>query len=144
MGNALFPVFEMPELIPESSRYDYTYKRSVAWDPTKGDFVRDGANRLIECSGPKAYMAWCYKAVQTERFHCMAYPSEIGAEMEAALREPDEKAVESALERTITETLKVNPRTEYVRGFTFTWDGDRMRVSFVVKGIETEEFQIVI
>ena len=43
------------------------------------------------------------------------------------------KAVESAIERTISEALLVNPRTEYVRQFEFVWNGDAVSVSFVLK-----------
>lgn len=138
-ANMLFPVFEVPEMQRESDLHDYKYRPSVKWDFEAGDFVLDGANRLVECDGIKAYITWCYKVVQTERFKCLAYPSEIGVEMDMAVREPDEKAVESAIERTITEALQVNPRTEYVRGFSFSWHGDSVKCSFTVKGKGTSE-----
>ena len=50
------------------------------------------------------------------------------------------KAQESAIERTIRETLMTNPRTEYVRGFSFSWEKDSVRVSFTVKGIDYDSF----
>ena len=59
-----------------------------------------------------------------------------------ALKEKTNAAVESAVERTITEALLVNPRTEYVRGFEFTWNGDELFCSFTVKGIDWEEFPL--
>ena len=55
-----------------------------------------------------------------------------------------EKAVESAIERTISEALLVNPRTEYVRQFEFVWNGDAVSVSFVVKGVDIDEFKVSI
>ena len=128
--NALFPVVEVPELIEESERYDEKYKPSVAWDLEKGDFVRTGANQLVACDGREAYRVWCVKNALTERYTCMAYPDSIGTEME------------SAVERTITEALLVNPRTEYVRGFSFTWNGDELHCNFTVKGIDWEEFPL--
>jgi hypothetical protein len=36
----------------------------------------------------------------------------------------------------------VNPRTEYVRGFEFTWTGDSIYCEFIVKGKEWEEQKI--
>ncbi len=138
----LFPTYDLPEFLDDKSQYDTRYKRSCAWDPNKGDFVQDGAHKIIGASGKEAYMTWCYKTVMTERFKCLAYPDEIGVEMDEAVKEPDEKAVESAIERTITEALKVNPRTEYVRDFQFYWDSDTIHVSFVVKGVDSEEFKI--
>ena len=138
----LFPVVEVPELIQESERYDEKYRPSVAWDLEAGDFVRNGANQLVESDGREAYRVWCVKVVNTERWACLAYPDSIGTEMEAALKEKDHKAVESAVERTITEALLVNPRTEYVREFSFTWNGDELYCSFTVKGVEWESFPL--
>lgn len=64
--------------------------------------------------------------------------------MEEALKEDSGKAVESAIERTVTEALSVNPHTEYVREFSFKWDGDRVRCDFKVKGLEGGEFPLSI
>lgn len=136
MSDALFPVFEVPEILSESSQYDTRYKRSVKWDIEKGDFVQDGAQRVIACDGQEAYMIWCFKIAQTERYTCLAYPSSIGVEMEKAMANSDEKVVESMVQRTITEALMVNPRTEYVRDFVFSWDADEMHCTFTVKGID--------
>ena len=69
----------------------------------------------------------------TQRYDCAAYPDEIGTELNEALAEDSEKAVESAIERTISEALMVNPRTEYVRNFEFSWSGEAVSVSFTVK-----------
>ena len=91
MAGTLLPVFEVPEFINESQQYDTKYKRSVKWNVETGDFERDGANRMVECDGKEAFMTWCYKVVQTERYACLAYPSSIGVEMENALAENDEK-----------------------------------------------------
>lgn len=140
--NMLFPTVEVPELIQESEQYDEKYKPSVLWDLEAGDFVRNGANQLLECDGREAYRVWCVKVVNTERYTCLAYSDSIGTEMESAIKEKSSGAVESAIERTITEALLVNPRTEYVRGFVFTWNGDSVVCSFNVKGIEWEEFPL--
>lgn len=140
--HALFPTIEVPEFIKESEQYDEKYKYSVGWDMRAGDFIRNGANQMIKSDGREAYQVWCYKAVKTERFSCLAYPDSIGSEMEPAMKEKSNEAVESAVERTITETLLVNPRTEYVRGFVFTWQGDTLGCSFTVKGRNWEEFEL--
>lgn len=139
MSEPLFPVVEVPEFISESTEYDTRYKRSVQWDPVKGDFVRDGANRMVECDGREAFAIWCFKIAQTERYRCLAYPDVIGTEMERAMDNDDEKTVESMVQRTITDALMVNPRTEDVRDFSFTWNGDSMHCSFKVKGIDWDE-----
>ena len=138
-------VVNVPEFIDESSEYDTGYKRTVKWDVEKGDFVRDGANRMVECSGEEGFMIWCYKVAQTERYSSLAYTNEIGVEIEAALAEDNQKVAESMIQRTLTDALKVNPRTEYVTDFEFTWNADEMHCTFLVKGIEWDKlFQITI
>lgn len=136
MSGALFPVFDVPNIISENAGYDASYKHSVRWDIDKGDFARDSAGRLVECDGKEAYMIWCFKTAQTERYACLAYPSAIGVEMEAATYDDDVKTVESMVQRTVTDALMVNPRTEYVRDFVFSWDGDDIHCEFSVKGID--------
>lgn len=140
--SGLFPVMEVPEFIQETVPYDTQYKRSVRWDPAKGDFVRDGANRLAECDGREAFAIWCFKIAQTERYRCLSYPDTIGAELERALGSDDEKTVESMVQRTITDAIMVNPRAEEVQDFVFFWDGDTMHGTFKVKGIYRNEFTI--
>ena len=139
MAETLFPVVEVPEFIDESTEYDTKYKRSVKWDPMKGDFVRDGTNRMVECDGKEAYAIWCFKIAQTERYRCLAYSDTVGVEMERSMGDEDEKTVESMVQRTVTDAIMVNPRTEYVRDFEFSWNGDNMNCRFKVKGIDWEE-----
>lgn len=139
MSGVLFPVMEVPEFLPENMGYDIEYKRSVKWDPVAGDFVRDGANHMVGCSGREAFAMWCYKVAQTERYRCLAYPDSIGTEMERALGHDDEKTVESMAQRTITEALAVNPRTADVWDFSFSWNGDSMHSTFKVKGVGWDE-----
>lgn len=143
MAGAVLPVFDVPEFTAGRQQYDTAYKRSVKWDFEKGDFARDGAGRLVECDGREAFMAWCCKTAQTERYACPAYPSSIGVEMEAATADDDEKTVESMVQRTITDALKVNPRTEYVGDFDFYRDGGEMHCSFTVKGVDWDDRFVV-
>lgn len=141
MEDSLFPT-DVPDFDTEGSEeseYDIEYKGSVAWDFEKGDFLRDGANRIVKCQGAEAYRTWCLKMVGTERYCCLAYPDELGVELDDIFDESDIKSVESDIERTITEALCVNPCTEYVQGFEFEWNGDSVYCSFIVKGIDTEE-----
>lgn len=144
MADELFPDFEVPEIEEDEEDYDTEYKYSVKWNPELGDFARDGAGCLIECDGYEAYMIWCYKTVQTERDSHMAYMEEIsghdlGVETEGIAQESDQETVESMLERTYAEALEVNPRTEYVGNFQFTWKGDKVHCSFEVKGLDWDE-----
>ncbi len=138
----LFPVFDVSEA--EEEEYDTDYKRSIRWNPVTGDFYRDRSNRLVWCNGQEAYMIWCYKMVQTERDSHLAYleavsGSDLGVEMEAVSQESDHKTVESMIERTMTEALEVNPRTESVGNFVFSWEGTAVHCQFEVRGIGMDE-----
>ncbi len=138
----LFPVFDVSET--EEEEYDTDYKRSIRWNPKTGDFFRDRSHRLVWCDGQEAYMIWCYKMVQTERDSHFAYleavsGSDLGVEMEAAAQERDHETVESMIERTMTEALEVNPRTESVGNFVFFWEGDTVHCQFEVRGIGMDE-----
>ncbi len=134
---------EVPEILEENTEYDTQYRRTMKWDVEKGDFIRDGANKVMGCSGEEGFMIWCYKTAMTERYACLAYPDEIGAEMEDATDDDEADIVESQVERTITEAIEVNPRTEWVGDFEFIWDGDTMHCTFYVKGVEWDQmFQI--
>lgn len=144
MADELFPTFDVPELDEEAEEYDTSYKRSIRWDPELGDFTRDSSNRLVECDGYEAYMTWCYKMVQTQRDSHLAYIEEIsgsdlGVEMEEISQEDDHETVESMIERTMTEALETNPRTESVDNFVFSWDGDKVHCEFIVKGADWDE-----
>lgn len=144
MDSTVIPVFDVSEEI-ETEQYDTAYRKSIKWDFEKGDFVRDGAGRLVECDGKEAYMTWCYKVAQTERYVCLAYPDSIGTELEIAIADDDEKIVESMVKRTITDALMVNPRTEYVNNFEFQFDTDAVHCSFEVKGVDWDEvFRVTI
>lgn len=144
MSEKLFPVIDNEKTVGVRNQYDRSYRHSYRWNFETGDFERTGANRIEMCDGLEAYHTWCIKAVETERRACLAYPSEIGAEKVAAFRKPSRKAQESSIERTIKETLMTNPRTEYVRGFSFTWNSDSVEVSFIVKGIDYDSFRITL
>lgn len=141
-GKTLFPVIDMPDIQINQNRKDERYRKSLAWDAKTGDFVRNGANQIVESDGRDTYKTWCLKSAVTERYACLSYPNEIGVEMEDALKEPADEAVESSIERTVTEALMVNPRTEYVRDFVFAWNGDEIKVSCKVKGAGWDEFPI--
>ena len=133
--NTLFPVEESPEFIDDGERLDRDYHYTVAWDVEKQDFVLNGKGHMDQCDGVEGYKVWCCKMALTQRY---------ATELDEALAEDSEKAVESAIERTISEALLVNPRTEYVRQFEFVWNGDAVSVSFVVKGVDIDEFKVSI
>lgn len=142
MADDLFPVVDVPAYEEENEEYDITYKPSVMWDLEKGDFVLDSTGAMSLSEGLEAYKVWCVKAVATERFSCLSYADDIGSEMEDAMREEDDNAVELAIERTIEEALMTNPRTESVGDFEFQWEPSAVYVRFVVQAVYWESFEL--
>lgn len=127
----LYPVFEVPELVEQQQTEPAPkYGKSWLFDFEKGDFVVDGAGRIVIAEGYTAWVQWCVKTVLTQRFAHVIYSFDYGTELEEALKQPSRKAVEAELERAITEALLADPRTEMVRDFTFEWEGDIVKVSF--------------
>lgn len=148
MVNELYPDFEVPDIGADSDEYETEYKRSVKWDPKIGDFVRDSSDRLVECEGKEAYMIWCLKMVQTQRNSHLAYIIEVtgedlGVDMDEALEDNDHEIVESMITTTIVEALEMNPRTEYVSDFVYSWDGDEVHFSFKIKAIDLDDKIII-
>ncbi len=136
----LFPVFDIPE--EDEEEYDTEFKPSIAWDVEKGDFVINTKYQVVKSDGYEAYKIWCMKMVQTERLSCLAYDEDDGVELEGALKESDENAVELEVERTIQEALMINPRTESVENFIFEWKPKALNVSFDVIPAQWEEFSL--
>lgn len=145
MAETLFPVFEVPE-IANSESYDTKFRYSAKWDPELGDFVQDGAYKVNRAEGREAYRIWCLKVCMTERQACLAYTSDIGTELTDVIGDEERDVAETMIQRTITEALKVNPRTADVREFSFTWSSkDDVSVRFIVEPIDGEEiFEITI
>ena len=140
----LFPVFDVPEINTPAQPEREHYRPSVFFDFTAGDFTRDGANRMVEADGREAFAQWCMKIIATERDACLAYSTRIGTEMEYAAAQPDHASVEASVERTIIEALMVNPKTEYVREFEFTWEGTSLFGTFAVKGRDLDEIRLTV
>ena len=139
----LYPVFEMPELMEQQqAQPEPEYPESYLFDFEKGDFVRDAAGRIAVADGHRAWAQWCVKTVLTERFAYLAYSGNYGVEIDEALKQPTRAAVETEVERTITEALLADPRTYAVRDFSFEWRGNELYVSFTVIPVVGEAARI--
>ncbi|GAC41251.1 DUF2634 domain-containing protein [Paenibacillus popilliae] len=126
----LFPTFDVPALVNAAADNQVQYPQSWLYDFENKRVVMDGSGRAVMVDGLTAWAQWCIKAASTLRFTHLAYGPDFGTEREGAWRQPTRKATESELERTITEALIVDPRTDTVRDFAFTWSGDELLVSF--------------
>ena len=94
--------------------------------------MRDGSNRVVMIDGRDAFILWVLKILSTQQGACLSY-LEQGVDIEGCMAEENRAAVQSALERSITESLMAHPCTERVYDFGFEWDTDSVRVSFIVK-----------
>jgi len=127
----LYPAFDMPDLVEQQQTEPAPkYGKSWLFDFAKGDFVLDGAGRIMIADGYTAWAQWCVKTILTQRFAHVIYSFDYGTELEEALKQPSRKAVEAEMERAITEALLADPRTEMVKDFVFEWEGDIVKVSF--------------
>ncbi|MCY7558208.1 MULTISPECIES: DUF2634 domain-containing protein [Paenibacillus] len=135
----LFPTFDMPDLVVDNSPNTVQYPESPLYDFDAGDYVTDGAGRYVMADGHTAWAQWCQKAVLTDRFACLAYSTDYGSEARAARRQPTRAAVQSEMERSITETLLVDPRTQAVQDFEFRFEGDSVWVAFTVVPVIGQE-----
>ncbi|WP_213997065.1 DUF2634 domain-containing protein [Tepidanaerobacter syntrophicus] len=125
----LYPTFEMPELVEQQLETEPKYPKSYLFDFEKGDFVRDGAGKILVADGHTAWVQLCTKTLLTERFAYLSYSSDYGVEIEKVMKEKSRKTIETEIERTITEALLADPRTESVSDFSFEWSGDSLLVS---------------
>lgn len=128
----LFPVFDLPAVADPEQASLPNYPKSLLFDFEQGDFVFDGAGRPVEADGYTAWVQWCQFAVLTERFAHLIYSPDFGAEITKAKNQPNRAAVQSYLEREISEALMIDPRTETVRSFSYAWSGDSLTVSFEI------------
>lgn len=115
------------------------YRSGVAFDYQLGDFQRDGMHKLMGCTGVESWEAWCINCLRTERGKHLAYNTDFGIDMDAALKAGSREEAESILIREITEALMADPyeRTAYISDITFTWESlDTVAVSVTIHGID--------
>lgn len=144
MSNNLFPVFDVPSALAREAETQNKYPPAPMWDVETGDFITDGAGKLLYGSGKDAWVLWCTKAILTQRWAHLGYNANEGIEAEEAFGEPDRKAAESTFERTITEALLADPmgRTTQVRDFVFTWEADSLWIECVAVGTDGDTASI--
>lgn len=70
----LYPVFNIPTLVTAEDDTEKAFKPGPLFDYDKGDFVRDGANRVVMVEGRDAYILWCLKTLKTSWARVMGIP----------------------------------------------------------------------
>ena len=115
------------------------YKKGVCFDDITGDLLLDGNGSIVECTPIDAWVQWGTKCIETPRFQCRAYSSDIGIDADEVRNAITREEQESMLYSEISEALSADPygRTAYVQSIEFDWiASDTVNVSVTVVGIE--------
>lgn len=141
----------MPNLFPEGYEEEILdpedlveekpigYRNGVAFDYERGDFVRDGRNRMLDSTGVESWMSWVINCMQTERYKHLAYSTDFGIELDPVFAATSRAEAESILTRQITEAIMADDyqRTEYIESLDFNWTApDAVEVHAVLHGID--------
>lgn len=108
MADNLFPEGYETEIIEDQDRTGRSavgYQNGIAFDDRTGDFKRDGRNTILDATGVESWKNWCVNCIQTERYKHLAYSTDFGIDLDAALRAESREAAESILTREITEAV---------------------------------------
>lgn len=134
--NNLFPVFEVPGITEEGTSVKSEYDPAPLWDYENGEFVLNGAGQPVYGTCYDAWVLWCIKTIETQRYAHTGYSTNAGIEAEEAFKQPDRAARESYFERTISEALLADPkgRTIQVKDFVFEWKTDTLYITCTVIG----------
>lgn len=141
MADNLFPVgYETEVVTPAETRTGpIGYRNGIAFDPLAGDFMRDGKSKVLDCDGVESWRCWCINCIMTERYKHLAYNSDFGIELDAAMKATSRDEAESILTRQITEALLADPykRTAYISDIKYNWTApDAVVADVTVHGIE--------
>ena len=141
----------MPNLLPEGYEDEILdpedlveekpigYRNGVAFDYERGDFVRDGRNRMLDSTGIESWESWVINCMQTERYKHLAYSSDFGIELDPVFAASSRAEAESILTRQITEAILADDyqRTEYIESLDFNWTApDAVEAHAVLHGID--------
>lgn len=115
------------------------YRNGIAFDSRRGDFLRDGMNKLMDSDGIESWKSWCINCIQTERYAYLAYSTDYGVEIEKAMKASNREEAESILTRQITEAIMADPyqRARYVGNITYDWIApDSVEANIIIHGID--------
>lgn len=149
MATNLFPEGYDTEVITEAdlqSEKPTGYRNGISFDYQTGDFKRDGMHKLLDSDGIESWISWCINCLQTERYKHLAYNTDFGIEIEAAMKATSREETESILARQITEAIMADPykRTEYIESIEFDWTApDTVSAAVVIHGIDDVTVDLV-
>ncbi|MBN2981964.1 DUF2634 domain-containing protein [Cohnella algarum] len=136
----LFPEEEAVAAEAEVEESEVRFGRGVRFDYEAGEFVLTPTGRIAEAEGADAWLEWCRKALQTERYRHLVYSRDYGQEFETLIGLGlSRSAVESEILRITTETLMTDPRTEAVGNFSFEWQGEKCFFACEARSVRDEK-----
>ncbi|XID92504.1 DUF2634 domain-containing protein [Paenibacillaceae bacterium WGS1546] len=139
----LFPTTEVAEEPVESTEENIFFGRSWRFDFEAGEFVTTPTGKVAGSEGKDAWIEWCKKALQTERYRHLIYSRGYGQEFNELIRSGlTRSAIELEIERIATETLLADPRTASVDDFTFEWAEDGCYFTCVITNVHEETAEI--
>lgn len=140
----IFPTEPVSGLqIDSESSATVKFGRGWKFDFDSGDFVTTPTGRTAPADETEAYMEWCQKALQTARYRFPIYGRYYGHDFDDIIGRSFPRAViESEIQRVVVETLKVDPRTDRVINFVFTWEDDRLYFSCDVISVRGDQITV--
>nr|WP_255570537.1 DUF2634 domain-containing protein [Cohnella sp. CFH 77786] len=116
-----------------------TFGRSWRFDYEAGEFVLTPTGKIAVAEDTEAWLEWCRKALQTERYRYLIYSRDHGQEFDGLIGSGlSRSALESEIRRITTETLMNDPRTAGVEGFVFRWEADQCYFSCTITNVRDE------
>ncbi|QMV42970.1 DUF2634 domain-containing protein [Cohnella cholangitidis] len=139
----LFPTSDIPEEPAIVETDNVIFGRSWRFDFDAGEFVLTPTGKVASSEGADAWVEWCKKALQTERFRYLVYSRDYGQEFNDLIRSGlSRPVIEMEIQRIATETLMVDPRTASVDGFVYEWAGDQCNFTCEISNVHEQTAEI--
>jgi hypothetical protein len=97
------------------------YPTAPLFDFETGDFVRDGAGRIVQADGYTAWAQRTLKAILTRRGASPLYAPTFGTLLDVDQRISTRAAREQAIEADVRQVCLRDPATRSVDGFTWSY-----------------------
>ena len=142
MADNLFPEGYEKEIITKEdlmTNAPVGYRNGISFDEKSGDFRRDGVHKMLDSDGIESWKSWCINCLQTERYSCLAYSTDLGIETAEIFGADSPEEAESILARQITEAILADPyqRAKYIEEITITWESpDTITADVTIQGID--------
>lgn len=137
----LFPEDIEEDILDDEEEGVTSYKTGPYFDTEKGDLLLNGAGQILLGDSVEVWAVWCEKIINTPRYSCDLYSTDVGIDYEAIFAADDREEAETILENEITEALSVDPygRMMYVQSVECEWlSSDSIAVEVTVVGLENE------